>query len=147
MQPSVPVPTSQALWPPLFAAWAVALMATAGSLFLGEVMGMTPCVLCWYQRIAMYPLVLVLGLGLLDADGRCVRDARLLAWAGWGLALYHCAVFWGLVPERLTPCGKGASCADADLQVAGVVPIPVLSLLAFTALLGLLSMARRRMKT
>jgi disulfide bond formation protein DsbB len=146
MHPPAPFPSSQAPWTPLFAAWAVALLATAGSLFLGEVMGMTPCVLCWYQRIAMYPLVLVLGLGLLDADARCLRYARPLAWAGWGLALYHCAVFWGLVPERLAPCGKGGSCADAELQVAGVVPIPVLSLLAFTALLGLLSLAGRRMK-
>ena len=138
--------TSPSLSPPLFGAWLIALLATAGALFLGEVMGMTPCVLCWYQRIAMFPLVLILGLGLLDADSRSIRYALPLAWAGWGIALYHCLVFWGVVSEGLTPCGKGSSCADADVQVAGFVPIPLLSLLAFTGILALLWFARKRMK-
>lgn len=133
----------QALWTPLFLAWLIALVAVAGALFLGEVMGMTPCVLCWYQRIAMFPLVLVLGVGLLDADARSVRYGLPLAWVGWGIALYHCLVFWGVVSEGLTPCGKGSSCADADVQVAGFVPIPLLSLMAFSAILVLLFWNRR----
>jgi disulfide bond formation protein DsbB len=128
----------------LFGAWLLALLATAGALFLGEVMGMTPCVLCWYQRIAMFPLVLVLGIGLLDSDPRSVRFALPLAVAGWSIALYHCLVFWGLVSEALSPCSKGASCADADVQVAGFVPIPLLSLIAFTAILLMLWPASRR---
>jgi disulfide bond formation protein DsbB len=105
---------------PLFLAWLVALAATAGALFLGEVMGKTPCVLCWYQRIAMFPLVLVLGVGL-----------------------YHCLVFWGVISEALSPCRQGVSCADADVQVAGFVPIPLLSLMAFSAILALLFWNRR----
>jgi disulfide bond formation protein DsbB len=128
---------------PLFLAWLVALAATAGALFLGEVMGKTPCVLCWYQRIAMFPLVLVLGVGLFDGDARSARYALPLAWAGWGLALYHCLVFWGVVSEALSPCRQGVSCADADLQVAGFVPIPLLSLMAFSAILALLFWNRR----
>ncbi len=144
MPPSTRVPEFEPLWPPLFMAWLLTLAASAGSLFLGEVMGMTPCVLCWYQRIAMYPLVLILGLGLLDSDHRCVRYALPIAGAGWALALYHCLVFWGLLSESLSPCGKGSSCADAELQVAGLVPIPLLSLVAFTALLALLLSARKR---
>ena len=116
---------------PLFLAWLVALAATAGALFLGEVMGKTPCVLCWYQRIAMFPLVLVLGVGLFDGDARSARYALPLAWAGWSLALYHCLVFWGVISEALSPCRQGVSCADAELQVAGFVPIPLLSLVAF----------------
>ena len=119
-------------------------MATAGALFLGEVMGKTPCVLCWYQRIAMFPLVLVLGMGLL----RRTRAARAThcRWPGWDgvLPLYHLLVFWGVVSEGLVPCGKGSSCADADVQVAGLVPIPLLSLAAFTAILVLLWVARGR---
>ena len=136
-----------ALWAPLFLAWLIALLATSGALFLGEVMGMTPCVLCWYQRIAMFPLVLILGRGLLDADGRSIRYALPLSWAGWAIALYHCLIFWGVVSEGLTPCGSGSSCADADLQVAGFVPIPLLSMIAFTAILSLLWFARRKVKT
>ena len=135
------------LWTPLFLAWLIALLATAGALFLGEVMGMTPCVLCWYQRIAMFPLALILGVGLMEHDGRSVRYALPLAGAGWGIAVYHCLVFWGVVSEGLLPCGKGGSCADADVQVAGLVPIPLLSLIAFTAILALLWPAYKRVKT
>ena len=131
----------------VFLAWLVALLATAGALFLGEVMGKTPCVLCWYQRIAMFPLVLVLGVGLLDADPRGGRYALPLAAAGLALALYHCLVFWGVVSETLVPCGAGGSCADMDVQVAGGVPIPLLSLFAFSAIAALLVYARTQEKT
>jgi disulfide bond formation protein DsbB len=139
-------PARGGFWAPLFLAWGVALAATAGALFLGEVMGMAPCVLCWYQRIAMFPLAVILGRALLEPDGRGVRYAWPFAWGGWGFAAYHCLVFWGLVSEALVPCGKGSSCADADVQVAGGVPIPLLSLLAFTAILVLLSIANKKVK-
>lgn len=143
--PSAPgSPPDQAHWTPLFGAWLIALLATAGALFLGEVMGKTPCVLCWYQRIAMFPLALVLGLGLLEPDARCLRYAVPLAWAGWGIALYHCLIFWGVVSEGLAPCGQGPSCADADVQVAGIVPIPLMSLIAFSGIVALLWLARRK---
>jgi disulfide bond formation protein DsbB len=133
-------------WPPLFGAWLIALLATAGALFLGEVMGKTPCVLCWYQRIAMFPLALILGIGLLEPDGRSIRYALPLAWAGGAIALYHCLIFWGLIAQALVPCGAGGSCADAEVQVAGGVPIPLLSLLAFTAILMLLWLAKSKVK-
>ena len=142
-----PHTTTPSLSPPLFAAWLIALLATAGALFIGEVMGKTPCVLCWYQRIAMFPLALILGIGLLEADGRSIRYALPLALAGAGIALYHCLIFWGVISEALTPCGKGSSCADADVQVAGFVPIPLLSLIAFTAIVALLWFAKSKVKT
>ena len=133
-----------AFWTPLFMAWLLALVATAGALFLGEGMGKTPCVLCWYQRIAMFPLVLVLGIGLFTSDVRSARYALPLASVGWGIAAYHMLVFWGVVAEGLVPCGQGSTCADADVQVAGVVPIPLLSLAAFTGILVALWVARGR---
>ncbi len=133
--------------PPLMCAWLVSIMATGSAVFIDEVMGMTPCVLCWYQRIAMFPLVLVLGTGLFASDARSARYALPLAGVGWGIAAYHLLVFWGLVSEGLVPCGKGSSCADADVQVAGVVPIPLLSLAAFTGIGVALWVARRRART
>ncbi len=133
-----------AFWTPLFLAWLLALLATAGALFLGEVMGKTPCVLCWYQRIAMFPLVLVLGMGLFTADPRSARYALPLAGVGWSIAAYHLMVFWGVLSEGLVPCGQGSSCADVDVQVAGVVPIPLLSLAAFTGIGVLLWLSMRR---
>ena len=105
---------------------------------------MTPCVLCWYQRIAMFPLVVILGVGLLEPDRRSIRYALPLAWVGWGVAVYHCLLFWGVVSEGLIPCGKGSSCADANVQVAGFVPIPLLSLAAFTGILALLWFSKRK---
>ncbi len=142
-----PTRPEQEDWTPLFLAWLIALLATAGALFLGEVMGKTPCVLCWYQRIAMFPLVVILGMGLLKSDHQSARYALPLAWAGWVIALYHCLIFWGVVSEGLTPCRQGVSCADADVQVAGVVPIPLLSLVAFSAILALLWFAKRKVRT
>ena len=127
-----------------FLAWLVALVATAGALFLGEVMGKTPCLLCWYQRIAMFPLALILGIGLLRADPQAVRYALPLAVIGWLVATYHCLLFWGVVTEALVPCGAGASCAASDLQLAGVIPIPLLSWLAFTGIAALLWGIRER---
>jgi len=142
-----PARAEPSAWTPLFLAWLVALLATAGALFLGEVMGKTPCVLCWYQRIAMFPLVAILGVGLLASDNQSARYAAPLAWAGWAIALYHCLIFWGIVSEALAPCSQGVSCADADVQVAGIVPIPLLSLVAFSAILALLWFANRKGKT
>jgi len=139
-RPTDPAPQG---WTLLFLAWLVALFATGGALFLGEVMGMTPCVLCWYQRIMMFPLAVMLGLGALTSDRACVKYALPLAWAGWVIALYHLLIFGGLISEGLTPCSKGSSCADADVQVAGLVPIPLLSLMAFTAILALLWAVKR----
>ena len=66
----------------LFAAWLVALGATLGALFIGEVLGQTPCTLCWYQRIAMFPLALLLGLACLHEDASVGRYALPLAAAG-----------------------------------------------------------------
>ncbi len=140
-------PRGRSSWLPLFGAWLIALVATAGAVFLGEVMGMTPCVLCWYQRIAMFPLVLILGIGSFRAEVRSVLYASPLAGVGWGTAAYHCLIFWGVVAEGMIPCGKGSSCADSDVQVAGFVPIPLLSLIAFTAILALLWTAGKRVKT
>lgn len=60
-------------WTMVFIAWLIATISTLSALFLGEIMGYVPCVLCWYQRIAMFPLVFVLAAGLFPYDRRVVR--------------------------------------------------------------------------
>jgi len=77
-------------WTLIFAAWLVATVSTLGALFLGEVMGYAPCILCWYQRIAMFPLVLVLAVGLFPFDPRVARYGLPLALAGLGV----CCSIW-----------------------------------------------------
>lgn len=118
----------------LYAAWAIALAATLGALFIGEVLGQAPCHLCWYQRIAMFPLAVILGVAALSGDFAIRRYALPLALIGVAVATYHSGLFLGLIPEPIEPCSRtGPSCTDANMTILGL-PLPVLSLLCFSAI-------------
>jgi disulfide bond formation protein DsbB len=127
-------------WAWLFAAWLIAGVATLSALFLGEVMGYTPCVLCWYQRIAMFPLVLILAVGLFPYDRRVVRYALPLTLVGWLLAVFHWGIASGVIPERVAPCSQGAPCSLEQVVWFGFVTLPMLSVLAFSSIMALLLM-------
>jgi disulfide bond formation protein DsbB len=131
------------LW--LFIAWFVALAATLGALFIGEVMGKTPCLLCWFQRSFMFPLAIILGVACYRGDAGIWCYGLPVAGIGLLIALYHNLLFWGVIPEEIQPCGReGPSCSSADLNLVGFIPIPLLSLGAFTALTVLFLIIRRR---
>lgn len=117
-----------------YVAWVIALLSTVGSLFFSEVMGLAPCVLCWYQRVAMYPLVLVIAVGILTRDGRVRAYALPLALAGLGLAAYHNLLYYGVIPETLTPCSEGASCTERQIEWLGFITIPLMGLASFAGL-------------
>ena len=125
-------------WTWLLLAWLVATVATLGAFFLGEVMGMTPCVLCWYQRIFMFPLAIVLGMAAYLDDRRGAVYALALTLGGLGVAIYHTLLVAGLIPKAWVPCSAGVSCADQKLEILNGVQIPWLSLAAFMALAFLL---------
>ena len=131
-------------WGLLFAAWIVALFATLGALFIGEVMGQRPCLLCWFQRAFMFPLAVILAVAAYVADAGVWRYALPVAVIGWLLALYHGLLYGGVIPEAIEPCGAGPSCSGSDMTIVGAVPIPLLSLAAFTAIAALLTLVRRR---
>ncbi|NOT47111.1 MAG: disulfide bond formation protein B [Acidobacteria bacterium] len=114
-----------------YVAWVTALVGMAGSLFFSEVMDLPPCVLCWYQRIAMYPLVLIIGIGILTNDTRWKVYALPLALIGLALAVYHNLVYYGIVPESLTPCTQGVSCSQRQIEWFGIVTIPLMGLVSF----------------
>lgn len=119
-------------------AWMLALFSSLAVLFIGEVLGQTPCLLCWFQRAFMFPLAIVLGLGLWWQDWRVGRYGVALAIGGAGVALWHMGLYAGLIPEKIQPCTvTGPSCTDANQLVFGV-PIPLMALVAF-ALIGVLS--------
>lgn len=119
----------------LYLAFALALVSTLGALFIGEVLGQAPCVLCWYQRIAMFPLALILGIGALTEDLGVRRYALPLALAGEAVALWHSGLYAGLLPETIAPCTReGPSCTDAAMTTLGL-PIPYLSLTAFAGVI------------
>ncbi|WP_425442465.1 disulfide bond formation protein B [Salibaculum halophilum] len=116
----------------LTAAWVVALVATLSVLFIGEVLGQMPCLLCWYQRAFMFPLPIVLGLGLWWQDARVGRYGLALSLLGGAVALWHMGLYVGIIPEPIQPCtATGPSCTDTNQLILGV-PIPLLSLVAFT---------------
>jgi disulfide bond formation protein DsbB len=125
-------------WALIFGAWLIAAVSALGSLFLGEVMGYAPCVLCWYQRIAMFPLVLVLAAGLFPFDPRVVRYALPLVLTGLGVALFHLALIAGWITESLKPCQQGVPCSDPQVIWFGFVSIPLLSAVSFALVAGLL---------
>lgn len=123
----------------LLVAWVVALAATLGALFVGEVLGQEPCTLCWYQRIAMFPLAVILGVACLVDDRGAWRHALPLALAGLGVAAWHSGLYLGLIPEPIMPCSRsGPSCTDAAMTIGGVLPLPVLSLAAFALIVAAL---------
>jgi disulfide bond formation protein DsbB len=119
---------------PLYAAWLVALAATLGSLFFGEVMGLPPCTLCWYQRICMYPLALLLPTGILLRDPRVAYYCLPLAGIGLGIAGYHNLLYYHVIPESLAPCAEGVSCTTRQIEWLGFVTIPLLALVSFLAI-------------
>lgn len=88
----------------LIAAFLIALAATLGALFIGEVLGQMPCTLCWYQRIAMFPLVPILGLSFWRGDGIARTYAMPLVLAGLALAAWHSGLYAGLLPAPIVPC-------------------------------------------
>lgn len=134
----------RSVWLLLLAAWLVALVASLGALFVGEVMGQAPCVLCWFQRAFMFPLAIMLAVAVYISDGHAPRYVLPVAGIGWLIALYHSLLYLGVIAEAPTPCGAGPSCSSAHMVVLGGLPLPLLSLAAFTAILALVSLAHRR---
>lgn len=135
---------SQDGWLLVFACWLIAMAALFGSLFFSEVMGLEPCVLCWWQRLFIYPLAVLFLVGLFPFDRSVVRYTLPLAVIGLGFAVYHYLVYSGFIPESLQPCGEKLSCAEVNLELMGFVTIPMLSIFAYSAIIMLLLIFRKR---
>ena len=121
-------------WTLVFAAWLTASVSTLGALFLSDVMGLAPCVLCWYQRICMFPLVFILAAGLFPFDVKVLRYALPLAGAGLLVAVFHVLLTAGFIPERMTPCVQGVPCDNVQIEWFGFVTIPLLSAASFVVI-------------
>jgi len=135
---------SQDGWLLVFACWLIAMAALFGSLFFSEVMGLEPCVLCWWQRIFIYPLAVLFLVGLFSFDRSVVRYTLPLAVIGLGFAVYHYLVYSGFIPESLQPCSETLSCAEINLELMGFITIPMLSIYAYSAIIVLLLILRKR---
>ena len=114
----------------LTAAWGVALLATVGSLYFSETANYTPCTLCWYQRIAMYPLVLILGIAMVRRDTAVRIYAIPMALVGAAISSYHYLLEW--FPEIDTgACSAVIPCTQVWFREFGFVSMPLLALIAF----------------
>lgn len=133
------------LWTMLFAAWVIALGSTLSVLFIGEIMGQTPCVLCWYQRAFMFPLAVILAVACYRTDGAVWRYALPLAAIGAVIAIWHTLVFTGVAPTALEPCGAGPSCSSENMTILGGIPLPLLSVGAFGAIVVLMLLVRKKL--
>ncbi|GAA5132497.1 disulfide bond formation protein B [Thalassotalea piscium] len=135
-------------WGLIFICWLIAMAALFGSLFLSEIMGLKPCVLCWWQRVFIYPLAVLFLVGMFPQDNKLdlsvVRYTLPLAVIGLGFAIYHYLVYQGIIPESLQPCSEELSCAKINLELMGFITIPMLSIFAYSAIIVLLIIYRRR---
>lgn len=122
----------------LWLAGAVALTATAGSLYLSEIAHLVPCTLCWYQRIAMYPLALLLLLAAFRGDHGIRVYAAPIALVGAGIAAYHRLI--QVFPELDSGAcsASGPPCSSAWFEVFGFITIPYMALSGFLVILALL---------
>lgn len=133
-------------WLPLFTIWLVSLVATLGSLFFSEVMLLPPCVLCWYQRICMYPIVAIATAGILSEDRGVARYIWPLATVGLAIAVYHNLLYHGLIADSILPCERGVSCTTRQIEWLGFISIPLLALTAFAMIAAGLVAFRRGQK-
>ncbi len=117
-----------------YVSWVQAVVAAAGSLYFSEILRLPPCLLCWYQRIFMYPLGLIIAVGILRRDKALPLYVLPLSVLGMVVALYHSLLQWGVVPESSVPCILGVSCTTKFVEWFGFVTIPFLSFLAFTVI-------------
>ncbi|WP_306224451.1 disulfide bond formation protein B [Bosea beijingensis] len=121
-------------WIYLFIAWILAVAASLGALFIGEIVGQAPCNLCWHQRAFMFPLAVVLAVASFRSDTGAWRYALPLAVIGMLIAGFHGLLYAGLVPASIQPCSQGPSCASAEMTIFGMLPLPYLSFAAFAAI-------------
>jgi disulfide bond formation protein DsbB len=126
----------------LLMAWFVASVATFGSLFFSEVMKYPPCTLCWYQRICMYPLMLIFLVGLFPVSKMVVKFSMPLVILGMAISFYHNLLYYHILPESASPCREGISCTTVFIEWFGFITIPLLSFSAFLLIMILLFSTR-----
>ncbi|MCP3741683.1 disulfide oxidoreductase [Rossellomorea sp. BNER] len=115
----------------LFLSWATALIATLGSLYFSEIKLYEPCVLCWYQRIFMYPMAILLGVAAARKDASIAIYSLILSGIGGLISIYHYSIQKvSLFAEQAPACGR-VPCTGEYINWMGFVTIPFLALLAF----------------
>jgi disulfide bond formation protein DsbB len=123
---------SRAFWQEYgaYLAFGTALAAMLGSLYYSQIVGFTPCTLCWYERIAMYPLAVITLVGILRQDDRLPDYVLPLSLGGMGLSTYHYLLQLGVFAHPGV-CAVGVPCNARYVNYFGFVTIPLMALVAF----------------
>lgn len=124
----------------------ISLIATVGSLFFSEVMEFIPCTMCWYQRIFMYPLVIIFLINLLYPDEKLFKYAFPLVLLGLALSVYHNLLMFGIIDEKVVPCVQGVPCSTRYIDWLGFITIPFLSLVSFLSIFLLMLFSKNQIK-
>lgn len=115
----------------LLVIWIVSLIATLGSLYFSEVRGYEPCELCWYQRILMYPIVLMTTVAYIQKNARIAVTTAVFALVGGSLSLYHYGIQKvSFLQDSAPACGQVA-CTGYYINWLGFITIPFLAGTAF----------------
>lgn len=114
---------------------AVAVIAMAGSLYFSESAGYVPCRLCWFQRIAMYPIALVAVVGLLRRDRAARWYVLPMAAIGAVISGYHVSIEQGWVADSESCALFGPSCADVWFESFGFVTLAWMALAGFVSII------------
>lgn len=120
----------------------VSLVATSGSLYLSEVKKFVPCELCWYQRILMYPMVILLGIAFYKKDEKIAQYVKPIAMLGFLIAGYHYLKQKTTLLDGIGTCSIGVPCNQDYINIFGFITIPFLSLLAFFFIFLLFSLKK-----
>ena len=123
-----------------------AIVAFLGSMYFSNIAGYPPCVLCWYQRILMFPLVLTLIVGIVRKDRLVHQYVLPAAIIGWIISLYHNLLYYKWIPDTLAPCTTGVSCTTKFIEYFGFVTIPFLAFVAFSVIITLMLINRKYVK-
>jgi disulfide bond formation protein DsbB len=127
----------------LYMAWVVSLVAVSGSLYFSEYMNFEPCKLCWFQRIFMYPMAILLGIACYKNDRRQIPYLLPLSIIGGSISLYHYAEQKIPGLADLLPCTVGVPCSGEYINWLGFITIPFLALIAFIMITCLLLVGRK----
>lgn len=112
----------------------LSVFSTVGSLIFSEILKFPPCVLCWYQRICMYPLVVILAIGIWKKDKNLPYFVLPLSIIGLLISAYHNLLYYKIIPESTAPCVLGISCTTKFIEWFGFITIPLLSFASFATI-------------
>lgn len=115
----------------LLVSWVTSIIATVGSLYFSEVLHYVPCTLCWYQRILMYPLVILLGRAFYDNNNKIYKYILPLSILGMIVSGYHYSLQKIPSLQQFEICTSGVPCSGQYINWLGFITIPLLALVAF----------------